>query len=89
MNIRYNRVIFLFLGASFAEALGMCSIPQPSKKRQSNLSNSNPSKPSKTELMSPVTNKKLPAVKIEPECNDNPNVIFIFYYIVSLIVKRN
>ncbi|KAG5309507.1 ELOA1 factor, partial [Acromyrmex insinuator] len=60
-------------GASFAEALGMCSMPQLSKKRQSNSSNSNPSKSSKTELTSPVTNKKLPAVKIEPECDDNPN----------------
>ncbi|KYM84317.1 Transcription elongation factor B polypeptide 3 [Atta colombica] len=63
-------------GASFAEALGMCSMPQLSKKRQSNSSNSsntNPSKSSKIELMSPVSNKKLPAVKIESECDDNPN----------------
>ncbi|KYM94289.1 Transcription elongation factor B polypeptide 3, partial [Cyphomyrmex costatus] len=58
-------------GASFAEALGMCSMPQPSKKRQSNLSNLNLSKSSKTEPMPSVTNKKLSAVKIEPECDDN------------------
>ena len=69
----------------------MCSMPQLSKKRQSNSSNSsnsNPSKSSKIELMSPVSNKKLPAVKIESECDDNPNVIFIFYYTVFSIIKR-
>lgn len=61
-------------GASFAEALGMCSMPQPSKKRQSNLSNTTSSKSIKTERMSPpVNSRKMPPVKIESECDDNPN----------------
>ncbi|TGZ47471.1 uncharacterized protein Eloa isoform X1 [Temnothorax longispinosus] len=60
-------------GASFAEALGMCSIPK-SKKRQSNSSNTHSSKPIKTEPMSPpVNNRKIPTVKPEPECSDNSN----------------
>jgi len=76
-NIRHNcGITFLFfLGTSFAEALGMCSMPQPSKKRQSNSSNTNSNKSIKTERMSPpITNRKIP-VKIESECDDNPNVI--------------
>ncbi|KAL6266244.1 hypothetical protein P5V15_003103 [Pogonomyrmex californicus] len=60
-------------GASFAEALGMCSIPQP-KKRQNNLSNANPNRLIKTERMSPpANNKKMPPVKTEPECGNNSN----------------
>ncbi|XP_012543329.1 transcription elongation factor B polypeptide 3 [Monomorium pharaonis] len=61
-------------GASFAEALGMCSMPQPTKKRQSNSSNMNSSKLIKTEqLSSPVDNRKILTVKSEPECGDDTN----------------
>jgi len=56
----------------------MCSMPQPSKKRQNNSSNTNSNKSIKTERMSPpITNRKIP-VKIESECDDNPNVILYF-----------
>lgn len=73
-------LFIFFLGASFAEALGMCSMPQPSKKRQNNSSNIHSSKSIKTEqMLSPVNNKKIPIVKMEPEC-DSPNVIFMSYY---------
>ncbi|XP_011875397.1 PREDICTED: transcription elongation factor B polypeptide 3-like [Vollenhovia emeryi] len=59
-------------GASFAEALGMCSLPQPSKKRPS--TSNTPIKSIKTERMSPpVTNRKMPTVRTEPECSDNGN----------------
>ncbi|XP_011159769.1 transcription elongation factor B polypeptide 3 [Solenopsis invicta] len=60
-------------GASFAEALGMCSMPQPSKKRQSNSSSTNSNKPIKVERISPpINNRKILTAKSEPECSDDP-----------------
>lgn len=70
----YISLIFFFLlGASFAEALGMCTI-QPSRKRQSNIS-PNPNRSIKVEPPSPpINNKKLPLIKTEPECEESPSV---------------
>ncbi|XP_032674823.1 transcription elongation factor B polypeptide 3 [Odontomachus brunneus] len=58
-------------GASFAEALGMCTMPQPSRKRNHNSNSSR--KATKTEVMSPPSKKKMLTVKIEPDCNDEPS----------------
>lgn len=70
--------LFFYIGTSFAEALGMCTIPQSSKKRNNNLSNLNPSKSIKTEqTLSPIKNQKI-SVKIEPEDDVQPNVTFFF-----------
>ncbi|KAL0117307.1 hypothetical protein PUN28_010274 [Cardiocondyla obscurior] len=71
-------------GTSFAEALGMCSIPQPSKKRQNNLSNPHSSKSIKVEQMSPVSDKKIPAIKMEPECSDNSNSLYLLEQNIKL-----
>lgn len=67
-------ILLFFLGASFAEALGMCTMPQPSRKRSHNSSNHS-RKAVKMEVMSPPSKKKMPAVKIEPDYNDEPSVI--------------
>ncbi|XP_067216300.1 transcription elongation factor B polypeptide 3 isoform X2 [Linepithema humile] len=63
-------------GTSFAEALGMCTMPQPSKKRHVNSSSTSLNKSIKTECMSPPinSNKKTPAactVQVETECSSN------------------
>ncbi|GAB1864272.1 Transcription elongation factor B polypeptide 3 [Camponotus japonicus] len=62
-------------GASFAEALGMCTMPQLStKKRHTNSPNVISSKSIKTERLSPpISNKKTPTVKSEPEYGENSN----------------
>ncbi|XP_011146586.1 transcription elongation factor B polypeptide 3 isoform X2 [Harpegnathos saltator] len=71
-EITSNEGIDCNSGASFAEALGMCTMPQPSRKR--NYSSSNHSRKAiKTEITSPPSKKKQPPVKIEPDCNDDPN----------------
>lgn len=60
-------------GASFAEALGMCTVAQSSKKRNNNSPNSSTSKISKPEQISssPATSKKQPTLKPEPTNSDN------------------
>ncbi|XP_076244371.1 transcription elongation factor elongin A isoform X2 [Calliopsis andreniformis] len=55
-------------GASFAEALGMCTVAQPSKKRSNNPSNSTSTKPTKPEQS--TTNTKKPVVRVEPITTD-------------------
>ncbi|XP_043789286.1 transcription elongation factor B polypeptide 3 [Apis laboriosa] len=52
-------------GASFAEALGMCTMTQVSKKRNNNSPNTSTSKVMKTEQSTTISNKKI-TVKIEP-----------------------
>ncbi|XP_029661578.1 transcription elongation factor B polypeptide 3 isoform X1 [Formica exsecta] len=59
-------------GASFAEALGMCTMPQPSKKRHNNSPNLIPTKSIKTERLSPpISNKN--TLKSESECGESSN----------------
>ncbi|XP_072752230.1 transcription elongation factor B polypeptide 3 [Anoplolepis gracilipes] len=61
-------------GASFAEALGMCTMPQLSKKRHNNSPNLISSKTIKTERLSPpISNKKTPTVKVESEYGESSN----------------
>ncbi|XP_076162465.1 transcription elongation factor elongin A [Ptiloglossa arizonensis] len=55
-------------GASFAEALGMCTMTQPSRKRSSNSSNSSSAKLIKPEQSTP--NNKKPLLKTEPTSSD-------------------
>lgn len=70
-------------GASFAEALGMCTI-QPSRKRQSNIS-PNPNRSIKVEPPSPpINNKKLPLIKTEPECEESPSSLSLLASNVKL-----
>ncbi|XP_020279484.1 transcription elongation factor B polypeptide 3 [Pseudomyrmex gracilis] len=64
-------------GTSFAEALGMCTVSQPLKKRANNSLAQSSSKLVKTERLSPpISNKKI-AVKTEPESSDasNPSLL--------------
>lgn len=73
-EIKGNEGIDCNSGASFAEALGMCTMPQPSKKRHNNSPNPISSKSIKTERLSPpVSNKKTPTVKSEPEYGESSN----------------
>ncbi|XP_050463941.1 transcription elongation factor B polypeptide 3 isoform X2 [Cataglyphis hispanica] len=59
-------------GASFAEALGMCTMPQPSKKRHNNSPNLISTKSIKTEPLSPPVNNKN-TLKSEPEYGESSN----------------
>ncbi|KAL6427537.1 hypothetical protein ACFW04_008787 [Cataglyphis niger] len=59
-------------GASFAEALGMCTMPQPSKKRHNNSPNVISTKSIKTEPLSPPINNKN-TLKSEPEYGESSN----------------
>lgn len=49
--------VFLYTGASFAEALGMCTMAQTSRKRTNNSPNTSTSKMFKAE-QSTASNKK-------------------------------
>ncbi|XP_011332905.1 transcription elongation factor B polypeptide 3 isoform X2 [Ooceraea biroi] len=72
-------------GASFAEALGMCTMPQPSRRRHTISPNLNSSKLIKTEPTSPpINNRKLPVIKTEPECDDSPNSLSLLSSNVKL-----
>lgn len=93
MIIKYvqaqNYIFDFFSGASFAEALGMCTMPQPSKKRHNNSPNPISSKSIKTERLSPpVSNKKTPTVKSEPEYGESSNVICTFCYLISSTIVK-
>ncbi|XP_015584709.1 transcription elongation factor B polypeptide 3 isoform X2 [Cephus cinctus] len=62
-------------GASFAEALGMCTMPLPSRKRNNNSPNLSPTKVIKTEpsTSSSVTNIPSMNIKTEAPCVVDPH----------------
>lgn len=68
-----NRV-FLYTGASFAEALGMCTMAQTSRKRTNNSPNTSTAKMFKAE-QSTASNKKI-AAKSE-STNDTLQVLCV------------
>lgn len=76
-----------FLGASFAEALGMCTMPQPSKKRHNNSPNLISTKSIKTEPLSPPINNKN-TLKSEPEYGESSNVICILSFNIFKIGRK-
>lgn len=59
----------------------MCTMPQPSRKRNHNSNSSR--KATKSEVMSPPSKKKISTVKIEPDCNDDPGVIYTLLFNIS------
>lgn len=73
--------MFICLGASFAEALGMCTITQLSKKRNNNSPNtSSTSKVMKTEQLTTISNKKI-TPKTEPTSNNLQVIYILLFYI--------
>lgn len=76
-------IVYLSIGASFAEALGMCTMTQVSKKRNNNSPNTSASKVMKAEQSAAINNKKV-TVKIEPT-NNNLRVIYIINYFIYII----
>lgn len=67
----------------------MCTIPQPSRKRNYNSSSQGCSKLIKTEQPMSSRNKdKIPMVKVEPEYNDDPNVICL-HIIIYVRCQKN
>lgn len=72
--------MFICLGASFAEALGMCTITQLSKKRNNNSPNTSTSKVMKTEQSITISNKKI-TPKTEPTSNNLQVIYILLFYI--------
>lgn len=68
---------FLLAGASFAEALGMCTVAPSSRKRHNNSPNlSNVKVKLESNISSTLNNKKAPSVKNEPTSSDNLHVSY-------------
>lgn len=76
-------IVYLSIGASFAEALGMCTMTHQnlSKKRNNNSPNTSTSKVMKTEQATTINNKKVTA-KMEPTSSNLQVIYILLFYII-------